>query len=753
MAQGSSVFRRIIQLVLDAQSVARTKAALQDALQKGTDAKGVKKNLTAVDKAIVGLRRTALGLGAAFLGIFSARKLLDYADTWRLIQGRLKLVTDGALNLGRVTERLQGIANRTRTSFEGVATLFQRIAMNADELGRTQAELLDITETVSKSIQIGGASASESAAGVQQLAQALASGRLQGDEFRSIMENMPDLARRLAQELGVTTGQLRAMSKAGELTADVITGAILRMKESVDEDFRSVPATIGGAFQVLGNEIMEFVGQADDATGASSALAEGLLEVAGAISAIGDAFQKTKSFFEIDTRIEDWFKKNVSDPMRESLGLGSDSFFNRQTGRFEKRATTEPDNLLRDRPNVSVFDPSLGKREEFERLLSRLESERTDQIVKTKAAHVATAAEVAELNDLYAQGNAALRAGNLSLDDRFALTTALASLGFEEAKARTAEELLKLEDERIGMLLEARELGIQTAAEDAELVRFQQRFNDALTAGNLSLDARLRATAHLKEINDALEGKGLFRRAPTQMDLLLQDGVTDLPGMDREKNPIRAPDLGDNRDLAETYRNQWLDAHAEVLAAAESTAFGAMGAWSDAIGLLFEEGAGLQQFMEGLFRGMGAAALGGLAQYASAKVAENIALAVEEAAKAAGSAAVFDVAGATAHAAASKGHGVAAIKWGLVGGVAAAGQSALSSGRGGQSGGIPSGARDPAGRLADKANVPPTIINIYSDPLDPRSGRYQTNVGEALVNFNQRRGQRITDGSRRTNVS
>lgn len=741
MARNSSIFRRIVQLWLDAESVRRTKAGLQDALNKGTDVKGLKKNFTAADKALSALRRTALGLGASFLAIFSSRKLIEWADTWKLIQGRLKLVTDGTANLSAVTQRLQGIAARTRSSFEGVATLFQRVALNADQLGRSQGELLDITETVSKSIQIGGATASEAAAGVQQLAQALASGRLQGDEFRSIMENMPDLARRLAQELGVTVGELRAMSKAGELTADVIVDAILRMKEAVDEDFKEVPVTIGGAFTVLGNSIMEFVGQADEGTGASNVFADAILAIAQAADITREALEKLDrartSGAQIVTRGGQEILILPPPESRRRGPPGGDFGTDVERMQFEQAAE-----------RARAASPQAI----FAALLSRLESERTAQIVKAKGALAATAEEAAELNELYRRGNEMLRAGNLSLEQRADLVAALASLGFEEGKKKVEEDVLKLQQEQLDLLVTANELGVATLAERRELDVIHGAIVATLKDENLAIERRILLTKALRDIEQAVPSLNpeSFRRAPPR------PGVSPIFDPRRDSTGeaiIRAPAISEitNQDLADTYRQQWLDAHADVLDAAESTAFGAMGAWADALELLRREGEGLQGFLEALFRGLGAAALGGLAQYASAKVAENIAAAVEESAKATGQAAILNFPGAALHAAAATGHKVAAVKWGLLGGVAAAGQAALASGgAGGRSGGIPSGARDPAGRIADRIERQQTITIInYVDGINPKNGEHQVLVGETNVNFMQRRGSRITDGSRR----
>lgn len=747
MARNSSIFRRIVQLVLDQDSVRRTKAALQNALNSGTDAKGVQKNFRAIDAATARLRGTIVGLGATFLGVFSARKLIEYADTWKLIEGRLKIVTDGADQLRRVQDELLGVANETRTSYEATAKLFTRIALNADELGRSERELLDLTEAVNKAIQVGGGAASEASAGVVQLSQALASGVLRGDEFRSVMENMPGLAKAMADGLNVPVGKLREMAFAGELTADVVIDAILRMKGSIDEDFAAIPVTIGGAFTVLGNEIMEFVGNADEGSKASSAFADTILAMAQTIDMATAALKRYNEARKEGAR--------NADPMRAGLGASLD-LTPEEIERFRQQGERQrsADDIRQQRGLEMLRAPFAAPdlmAPIFDDLITQLESERTELIVKTKAAGAATAKEINELNDLYRRGNELLRTGNLALQDRARLVAALASLGFEEAKAKAQEDFVKKQQEEIDLLIAAHELGVATFEERRKLAILHDAIVATLKDENLALERRVQLTKTLREIEKAvpsLDPESLRRPVP-------QPGVGDLLAdrRDREGNLIvRAPtvDIVQNQELAEIYADQWREAHAAIEGSAINAAFGVMGAWQDAIEAIAIEHEGLAEGLEALFRGSAAAILGGLAEVASAKVAENIAHAFEELAKAAGASAVGNFPGAAAHMTAAKTHGVAALKWGLVGGAAAAGQAAIAGGgRGGQSGGIPSGARDPAGRLADRVKAEThTIVYVTMDPLDPRNGSFQTLVGEANVFFNQRRGRRIT-GTRR----
>lgn len=751
MARNSTIFKRIIQLVLDAATVARTKKGLQDALQQGTDAKHVKNNLKKIDAAMLALGRTAVGIGAAILSVFSARKLIEYADTWKLIQGRLKIVTEGHEALRRVQGKLFDVAQRTRSSFEATAQLFTRIALNADELGRTEQQLLDLTETVNKAIQIGGGNTTEARAGVIQLSQALASGVLRGDEFRSMMENLPGLAKALADGLDVPVGKLREMAFAGELTADTVIDAILKMKGAVDEEFKNIPVTVGGALQVLTNEIMALVGAEDEATGTTNLFAQALLDVAAAIDKITEARKRGRDASAGMPRSLDnaWADLGMGPLTPEEAARIRKIFGGAPGGDFG--TDIDAANLAAAQERANQRTPSAI----FGAFLAKITSDRTDMLVRAKAGKVATPQELAELNQLFAEGNRFLREGNLTLQQRVDLIKAIMDLGFKEAELETEEELRKKQREHIDLLLDAHELGVANLEERQKLVVLHDGIVRALKNENLAIEDRIHLTQLLIDMEKRAPwlSPDFFRRATP--DKQIHDPLFNR--RDKEGDLIiRAPKVAvvESQELLEIYTNQWREAHADIEDSAINAAFGVMGAWQDAFEALAIEGQGFVGFMEAIFRGSAAAALGGLAQVASIKVAENVANAFEQKAKA--SAAIAGaisnpfmatqlLAAAAAHLDAAKDFGLTAAKWALLGGAAAAGQAGIAGGgRGGQSGGIPSGATDSTGRLADRVGAGGGLtINLTISGVDPKNPRHQELIGKTVREYGQRTGRSL----------
>ena len=135
-----------------------------------------------------------LGYAAGYLtftqALSATRALVRHADAYTEINNRLRLVTESEAGLVRVRGELFDISQRTRTAFETNATLYSRLSLAAASLGRSETEVLQVTELLNKQLAIGGSTGAEAANGLIQFAQGIASGRLQGDELRSVLENL-----------------------------------------------------------------------------------------------------------------------------------------------------------------------------------------------------------------------------------------------------------------------------------------------------------------------------------------------------------------------------------------------------------------------------------------------------------------------------------------------------------------------------------------------------------------------------------
>lgn len=182
------------------------------------------------------------GLSAAFVGL--SVPLARAADAAALLEGRMRNALGSTEAAQASMKALFEQTQQTGLGFSSAADAFLRVARNAESLGATREQMLQLTDTVQKLGKASGASSFEVQGGLVQLGQALAAGRLNGDELRSIMENMPALAKAIADGLGVSVGQIRALGAAGELTSDKVFNAILKASQKANEEFAKLPDTV-----------------------------------------------------------------------------------------------------------------------------------------------------------------------------------------------------------------------------------------------------------------------------------------------------------------------------------------------------------------------------------------------------------------------------------------------------------------------------------------------------------------------------
>ena len=213
---------RVIRIILDANDL---KAGLDQVKGK---MKGVGDQTKKTGESMRALRSVAGGLLAAL----SIRELGRAADEYTNIGNRIRLVTDSTEEFNTVQAEVVALAQRTRTDLGATAELYARVARSTEDLGASQREVLTFTESVNQALQISGATAAEAGAGVIQFAQGLASGALRGDELRSVMEQMPRLASALADNLGISIGELRKLGEQGKLTSEAVFDAIKRQLEN-----------------------------------------------------------------------------------------------------------------------------------------------------------------------------------------------------------------------------------------------------------------------------------------------------------------------------------------------------------------------------------------------------------------------------------------------------------------------------------------------------------------------------------------
>ena len=244
------------------------------------------KQLSNIERSMNSLNRVSANLFKAGIAGFGINQLKGFADGYTEIQNKLRLVESASISSSKGLSNVFDIALKTNQSINATSGVYQRFAQNAETLKISQAQIASLTETVSKAVAVSGASAGAADAALTQFGQALGSGILRGDEFNSVMEQTPALAKAIATGLGVTTGELRNMAKEGKLTMDVLVPALERAKESVDDQFNTRILTISAAFENLNTSTIKWIGELDKSTGASEAFAKAINEIANHLTVV-----------------------------------------------------------------------------------------------------------------------------------------------------------------------------------------------------------------------------------------------------------------------------------------------------------------------------------------------------------------------------------------------------------------------------------------------------------------------------------
>lgn len=231
------------------------------------------------------MRTLFASLGAGLV-IREFARLLDASTT---IDNKLRVVTNTAGELNAVFEELAGVSDRTRTSLEANAGLFQRIGLATKSLGLTFKEQTSLIEGFNQAMIISGTNAQEARAVTTQFAQGIGAG-FKGDELRSIIEQAPRVAEVISDSLGLKSVQaLKKFASEGKLTPQVVVDAFRQAEGELKQEFAKVNVTIGQGFQILRNAVVQMVRDFNNFSSAGATLGSGLQTIAKNLDLVAGA--------------------------------------------------------------------------------------------------------------------------------------------------------------------------------------------------------------------------------------------------------------------------------------------------------------------------------------------------------------------------------------------------------------------------------------------------------------------------------
>lgn len=268
----------VVELELkDGQYLAKVKQAERQFVQSQEKIAGAAKNterqIRASSAAIASSLRNMAGAIAAGASVGAIKSM---ADSYTQMGNRLRVVGHEAGAASDQFDKLMQVATDSRSDIESVVQVYSRLSMAADGMGLSASQVTRVTEILTKSLKASGATAQETSAALLQFGQGIGAGALMGDELRSIRENAPIVARAIADEFGTTIGGLKKLGEEGKLTSDRVLKAVLASGQQVDALWANTVATVSDAFSNLRNQLIKYIGEADQAGGYSERLSKAL---------------------------------------------------------------------------------------------------------------------------------------------------------------------------------------------------------------------------------------------------------------------------------------------------------------------------------------------------------------------------------------------------------------------------------------------------------------------------------------------
>lgn len=192
-------------------------------------------------------------------GAYSGKQLIDASDTWVNNSARLGLITDSLAKQNVLQQQIYQSAKEARGAYSDTVDVVAKLGLLAGDAFSSNTEIVKFTELMNKSFKLSGASTQEKTSAMYQLTQAMASGRLQGDEFRSIIENAPMLANAIAEYTGVGREGLKDLSSDGAISAEIIKNSLFMAADDIESKFSTLPMTFGDAWtNVMSDATMAF---------------------------------------------------------------------------------------------------------------------------------------------------------------------------------------------------------------------------------------------------------------------------------------------------------------------------------------------------------------------------------------------------------------------------------------------------------------------------------------------------------------
>lgn len=385
------------------------------------------------------------------------KRFLEVADNMTQLQARIARLSTDAKTANETFSSLANIASTTGASLSDTTKLWETLTSSLKEAGATNAQVLNLTDTLQKIGLIGGSSTEEMANALRQFGQSIASGTIRAEEFNSILEQMPELSRQIAAGLGISMGELRARMLDGKLTAEDALNAIQDRTSVVNAEFAKLPRTMSQATGSLETSFAKLVSSIDSATGASQGMVSAIDGISRTIDTLSSSSSTGAEKLLAVARVLAIFNPTLAEAVANFDKLNAKS-----------PAVTMAEQLAND---MKVVTSETKKADEATKHLKIAQAPTKDKKKKGKSAEERQAESVAEKLEKLRQQTMLNATSTSELSREQAILNAQQSLG----KAATQEQI-KLAGEYAAKIWDQKNALKEQAAAEKEKQRVEQSY-------------------------------------------------------------------------------------------------------------------------------------------------------------------------------------------------------------------------------------------------------------------------------------
>lgn len=255
----------IYEVGIDTSQLAAGSRELQSMLNGLSGNMGrLEASVNRTERSIGSMERTMSSLSGVAKGLFAAlsvQQVASYSDAWTELNNKVANSVRTGETQTEVMQRIFDVSQATQSSLNGTATLYARLERGTRAYNTSAEDLVRLTTIINQGFAVSGATAQEAENAIIQLSQGIASGVLRGEEFNSVSEQGSRLMVALADSMGVSIGQLRAMAAQGQLTTDVVVKGLLSQGDAIGKEFANTTVSIAKGLQVAGNNVTKFFGE------------------------------------------------------------------------------------------------------------------------------------------------------------------------------------------------------------------------------------------------------------------------------------------------------------------------------------------------------------------------------------------------------------------------------------------------------------------------------------------------------------